>query len=228
MFRVTNGVFRRRTKPHQATAVLPLRSRLSLLGLRDGHVLEQLPFVARLPHGVETVVHDLRGRRAGGWPNDAEARSQRERRLFGWIALARLSRERPPRRVRRGSSSDRRAGGWAYLFTDERAGDDDGDVHARALRAEELRRGTRRSRSDSIEGARVYFVVGAARGPSRQGFGSRRSRRGTHRHRGLIERFEHGVRGCFSEEAFARFGLCQLASRGGRGKADRTLLFLPV
>ena len=227
MFRVTNGVFRRRTKPHQATAVLPLRSRLSLLGLRDGHVLEQLPFVARLPHGVETVVHDLRGRRAGGWPNDAEARSQRERRLFGWIALARLSRERPPRRVRRGSSSDRRAGGWAYLFTDERAGDDDGDVHARALRGgEEAGDGAVAVRL--IRGRAGVFCRWSRAGPSRQGFGSRRSRRGTHRHRGLIERFEHGVRGCFSEEAFARFGLCQLASRGGRGKADRTLLFLPV
>ena len=61
-----------------------------------------------------------------------------------------------------GGRSDRRAGGWAYLFTDERAGDDDGDVHARALR-EERRRGTGRSRSDSFEGVRVYFVVGAAR-----------------------------------------------------------------
>jgi hypothetical protein len=50
----------------------------------------------------------------------------------------------------------------AYLFADERTGDDDGDVHARAL-SEERRRGTGRSRSDSFEGVRVYFVVGAAR-----------------------------------------------------------------
>jgi hypothetical protein len=89
--------------------------------------------------------------------------------------------------------------------------------------AEEWRRGTGRSRSDSIEGVRVYFVVGAARGPSRRGFGSRRSRSGTHRHRGLVERFEHGVRGYVSEEAFARSGLCPHAGEGGRRKPDRYL-----
>lgn len=89
--------------------------------------------------------------------------------------------------------------------------------------AEEWRRGTGRSRSDSIEGVRVYFVVGAARGPSRRGFGSRRSRSGTHRHRGLVERFEHGVRGYVSEEAFARSGLCPHAGEGGRRKPDRSL-----
>ena len=37
-------------------------------------------------------------------------------------------------RSRQAVPRETRAGGWAYLFTDERAGDDDGDVHARALR----------------------------------------------------------------------------------------------
>ena len=155
------------------------------------------------------------GRRAGRRRGDGGARVS-ERRLFGPIALARLSRGRRPRGGDGGRRSDRSAGGRAYLFADERAGDDDGDVHARALRegveagneavAVRLGRGRagvfgRWSRARSVE-ARLRI---------------RRSRRGTHRHRGLVERFEHGIRGLFSKEAFARFGLCLLATRARHG-----------
>lgn len=121
-----------------------------------------------------------------------------------------------------GGRSDRRAGG-GRTFSPTSAPAMTTATYTLERCAEEWRRGTGRSRSDSIEGVRVYFVVGAARGPSRRGFGSRRSRSGTHRHRGLVERFEHGVRGYVSEEAFARSGLCPHAGEGGRRKPDRYL-----
>lgn len=136
-----------------------------LTRLGDGHVLEQLALVARLPHGVETVVHDLRIRRRGGQRNERrEARSRRAATFFSMMDRSRqaVPWETTAARPRGGKVRSGTGGGGAYLFADERAGDDDGDVHARALR-EERRRGTGRSRSDSFEGVRVYFVVGAAR-----------------------------------------------------------------
>jgi hypothetical protein len=64
-----------------------------------------------------------------------------------------------------GSNEDHRI---SYLLADERAGDDDGDVHARALRAVKDRGGGGRSWSGSIEGVRGVFVVGEPRSRSRQ------------------------------------------------------------
>ena len=126
-------------------------------------------------------------------------------------------------RPRGGKVRSGTGGGVAYLFADERAGDDDGDVHARALR-EERRRGTGRSRSDLI----CLRACGCILSLEPRGSVEARLRipalaTGTHRHRGLVERFEHVVRGFFSEEAFARFGLCPHAQQGGRPKPDRTL-----
>ena len=153
------------------------------------------------------------GRRAGRRRGDGGARVS-ERRLFGPIALARLSRGRRPRGVDGGRRSDRSAGGRAYLFADERAGDDDGDVHARALRegveagneavAVRLGRGRagvfgRWSRARSVE-ARLRI---------------RRSRRGTHRHRGLVERFEHGVRGFSPRKPSRASGSARTRSKAG-------------
>ena len=99
-------------------------------------------------------------------------------------------------RPRGGKVRSGTGGGVAYLFADERAGDDDGDVHARALRGgEEAGDGAVAVRL--IRGRAGVFCRWSCARSSRQGFGSRRSRRGTHRHRGLVERFEHGVRGFF-------------------------------
>ena len=118
----------RRSAP-EADGRFPLRDTTvsSLLGLGDCHVLEQLPLVARLPHGVETVVNDLRFGRSGVSETESAFDSSRGSLLPGCPAG-------DDRGASTGGRSDRRAGGWAYLFTEERAGDDDGDVHARALR----------------------------------------------------------------------------------------------
>lgn len=135
----------------------------SLLGLGDGHVLEQLPLVARLPHGVETVVHDLRFGRRGV---SETARS-------GVAATRRVDRSRQavPRETTaarpRGEGPIRERGG-GRTFSPTSAPAMTTATYTLERCAEEWRRGTGRSRSDSIEGVRVYFVVGAARGPSRR------------------------------------------------------------
>jgi hypothetical protein len=86
--------------------------------LRDSHMASKPLFTTCVSGGVG----ERNGKRFRGVAG-----------LVAWIALARLSRGRRPRRVHRGKVRSE-SGGWAYLFTDERAGDDDGDVHARALR----------------------------------------------------------------------------------------------
>ena len=164
-------------------------------------------------------------RRGGVSETSAARRGVGERRLF--FSMMDRSRQAVPwettaARPRGGKVRSGTGGGVTYLFADERAGDDDGDVHARALRGgEEAGDGAVAVRL--IRGRAGVFCRWSRAGPSRQGFGSRRSRRGTHRHRGLVERFEHVVRGFFSEEAFARFGLCPHAQQGGRPKPDRSL-----
>lgn len=185
----------------------------SLPLLRDSHMASK-PLFTTCAFGRGGVSETSAARRGVG-----------ERRLF--FSMMDRSRQAVPwettaARPRGGKVRSGTGGGVTYLFAHERAGDDDGDVHARALRGGvEARDGAVAVRLD--RGRAGVFCRWSRAGPSRQGFGSRRSRRGTHRHRGLVERFEHGVRGYVSEEAFARSGLCPHAGEGGRRKPDRYL-----
>ena len=177
----------------------------SLPLLRDSHMASK-PLFTTCAFGGGGVSETSAARRGVG-----------ERRLF--FSMMDRSRQAVPwettaARPRGGKVRSGTGGGVTYLFADERAGDDDGDVHARALRGgEEAGDGAVAVRL--IRGRAGVFCRWSRAGPSRQGFGSRRSRRGTHRHRGLVERFEHGVRGFSPRKPSRASGSARTRSKAG-------------